>query len=86
MGHWLAKLSQAGPKASLGVGQTDESHSVEAIQAKLFADHLQRTCLNSFEQNAHIFLTWAQILLIVIGVFLKQWGPLAHLSVKDPNR
>ena len=82
----LAKLSQQEPKASLGVVEADEGDSAEAVQAELFADHLKRARLNSAEQNTHIFLTWAQILFIVIGIFLEQWGPLAHLSVKDPNR
>ena len=50
--------------------QSDKSHSAEAVEAELLANHLKRARLDSTEQDTHIFLTRSQILLVVIGVLL----------------
>ena len=61
----------------------DEGDSVEASQAELLADHLERALLDSTVQDTHIFLARSQILLVVIGMISELRRPVALVIVQD---
>ena len=71
---------------SSDLDEADEGDSAEAVRAELLAHHLERALLDTPEENAHIFLAGAQVLLLILRVMLKDGRPLAHLAVQDPDR